>query len=143
MSGRIHEQRIEVPFADMDMAKVLYFPRLFHYCHLAMEGWFAAAAGMPYHRVLSERNLGFPTVHAEADYFRTITYGLVLRALFSVRRVGRTSVDLRIRFLAEGEEDPRAEARSTVVCVAIDRFESVPVPEDLRRLFSLYLEEPA
>lgn len=142
MSGRVYEHRIAVPFADLDMARVLYFPRIFHYVHVTMEGFFEHAAGVPYPYLLSERNLGFPTVHTEAAWAAPIRYGDVLRAAFTVRRLGSSSVDLRVRFRAGDEDAPRVEARSTVVCVAMDRFKSVPVPADLRAILAAHLEPP-
>jgi 4-hydroxybenzoyl-CoA thioesterase len=141
MSARAYEHSLAVPFADVDMAKVLYFPRLFHYTHLAMEGFFENAVGLPYPSLLADRKLGFPTVHTEADYFGPIRYGERLRIRFTVRRLGRSSADLRFRFRGGDETETRAEARSTVVCVDMDRFASVPMPPDLRAAFEAHLEE--
>lgn len=131
---------IPVAFADVDWARVLYFPRLFHYCHLAMEAFFADVVGMPYAQVLTVRNLGFPTVHAEADYHAPIRYGEPLSCHVTVRALGRSRVDFRFRFRVGDEGDDRAEARNTVVCAAMDRFKAEPLPLDLREIFQRYCE---
>ncbi len=140
MSGRVFRHPIEVPFADIDLAKVLYFPRLFHYSHLAMEAFFGQVVGRPYARVLDDGNTGFPTVHTEADYFRPIRYGETVVAETTVRRLGGASVDFRFRFRVDPEAESRAEIRSRVVCVAMDAFRSRPIPEDLRAVFAAFLE---
>lgn len=138
MTAQVYERDIEVLFGEADLAGILYFPRLFHYCHVAMEGFFGAATGKSYRHWLLERNLGFPTVHTEADYAKPMPFGCMVRVLLSVRRMGSSSIDLRFRFQRDGQDV--AEARSTVVCVVMDRFEKAAIPEDLREAFTPYVE---
>ncbi len=144
MSGDVFLHRLRVPFGDIDQAQVLYFPRLFHYCHLTMEAFFDGPMQLPYHRFLKERGLGLPTVHAEADYAATIPYGTDLEAGLTVRKIGRTSLDLRFRFgSASADASARvhhAEARNTVVCVGLPGFSPTPLPEDLRGVLARYVE---
>jgi 4-hydroxybenzoyl-CoA thioesterase len=138
---RIHTQVVPVDFGDADLAGILYFPRLFHLCHVVMEGFVAEALGITYAVLLKERNLGFPTVRTEADYRSPMPYGHDLRLDMTVRRLGRSSLDFRWRVrLADGEGDERAEVKSTVVCVAMDSFLGVPIPEDIREAFLPFLE---
>lgn len=140
MSGKTFRTVVPVTFGDVDYARILYYPRLFHYCHVVMERFFDEAVGIPYHTVLSERRLGFPTVHTEADYRRPMPYGEHLAFEFSVRALGTSSVSFRYVVSGAGDETPRAEARSVVVCVDMDRFEKQPLPKDLRHAFAGYLE---
>ena len=84
--------------------------------------------------------LAHDTVHTEADYRRPMPYGLDLEFRFSVRALGTSSVSFRYLVNAVGESSPRAEARTTVVCVDMDRFEKQPLPKDLRHAFATYLE---
>ena len=58
----------------------------------------------------------------------------------TVRSIGATSIAFRYLVRAAGEEALRAEARSTVVCIDMDRFEKKPLPPDLRRILGDYLE---
>ena len=57
---------ITVRFGDCDPAGLVYYPVLFHYCHAAMEEFFAARCGKPYARLTQEERLGFPTVNVRA-----------------------------------------------------------------------------
>ena len=141
MSAAVFQHEVPIAFGDVDYARVLYYPRLFHYCHLVMERFYVEVVGVPYPTLIEERRLGFPTVHLEADYRRTMDYRLVrLRFAMTVARLGTSSVELRFRVFGPDDEAPRAEARVTTVCVDMDRFASVTLPPDLREVYSRYLE---
>lgn len=133
-----YQQEIPVLFGEADLAGILYFPRVFHYCHVVMENWFGAATGVPYRDWLTVRDLGFPTVHTEADYERPMPFGSTLEATMTVRAIGKRSVDFRWRFSCDGEH--RAEVRSTVVCVAMKAFKSKDLPDELRAALEVHLE---
>ena len=61
--------RIVVRFGETDPAGLVYYPRLFHYCHVAFEEFFAARTGRTYAELLARERLGFPTVNAQAEFF--------------------------------------------------------------------------
>ncbi|HKG12343.1 MAG TPA: acyl-CoA thioesterase, partial [Pyrinomonadaceae bacterium] len=88
---------ITVRFGDCDPAGLVYYPVLFHYCHAAMEEFFAARCGVSYARVLSERRLGFPTVNVRAEFFAPFVYGDEASVEVWASRVGRTSVTFEYR----------------------------------------------
>lgn len=139
MTRREYRQRIAFPFGDADMARILYFPRLFHYCHVVMEGFVREAAGFTYQQLLDVHRIGFPTVRTEAEYHAPMPYGGDLDFRFSISRIGRSSMDFLWRVSLADEDRLRAEARSTVVCVDMDRFESRPLPDSLRDAFGPYV----
>jgi 4-hydroxybenzoyl-CoA thioesterase len=124
--------RITVRFGDCDPAGLVYYPVLFHYCHVAMEEFFAARCGVEYARLVSGGRVGFPTVNARAEFFEPLVYGDVAEAEVWVSRVGRTSVtfEYRLRRAADG----RLCASATLVQVYMDLDErrAVSVPEHLR-----------
>jgi len=140
VSGQVHLQTVPIDFGDADMAGILYFPRLFHLCHVSMEGLVYGAMGIRYAELLNARNLGFPTVHTEADYRKPLPYGHDVEVAMTIRSLGVKSMDFRWRFKLAGGDDLHAEARSTVVCVRMDRFESVSIPDDVREALAPYLE---
>jgi 4-hydroxybenzoyl-CoA thioesterase len=124
--------RITVRFADADPAGLVYYPALFHYCHVAMEEFFAARCGVSYARVLAEERLGFPTVNVRAEFFAPLVYGDEAEVEVSVSHVGRSSAtfEYAIRRAADGV----VCARATLVQVAmsLDERRAVPVPEKYR-----------
>jgi YbgC/YbaW family acyl-CoA thioester hydrolase len=127
--------RIAVRFGDCDPAGLVYYPVLFHYCHAAMEEFFAARCGTSYPRLLAEERLGFPTVNARAEFFVPLVYGDEAEVEVFVSRVGRTSAtfEYTIRRAADGVTC----ARATLVQVAmnLDETRAVPVPDKYRHAF--------
>src|SRR5215203_646632 len=83
---------ITVRFGDCDPAGLVYYPVLFHYCHAAMEEFFAAHCGVSYARLMSERRLGFPTGNVRAEFFAPFVYGDEASIEVWASNVGRTSV---------------------------------------------------
>ena len=138
MTPTVFKTAVPVVFGDMDYARVLYFPTLFHFVHRVMEDWFAAHMPCSYDRFLGELNLGLPTVHAEADYSAPIRYGEAIHCEFTVRGLGQTSAHLRFRFI--GPDGLKAEARTTVVCVDLRTFSKLALPQDLRAALGRFSE---
>ncbi|HEX8560573.1 MAG TPA: thioesterase family protein [Pyrinomonadaceae bacterium] len=129
--------RIPVRFGDCDPAGLVYYPVLFHYCHAAMEEFFAARCGAPYARLMEERRLGFPTVNARADFFAPFVYGDEAEVEVWVSAVGRTSATFEYRLRRASDSAERASATLVQVAMNLDERRAVPVPEDLRRAFEL------
>ncbi len=127
--------RIVVRFGDCDPAGLVYYPALFHYCHVAMEEFFAARCGKSYARVMAEERLGFPTVNASAEFFKPFVYGEEVEVEVFVSRVGRTSATFEYRLRRAGEESLRARATLVQAAMNLDERRAVPVPEHFRRAF--------
>jgi 4-hydroxybenzoyl-CoA thioesterase len=121
---------IEVRFGDCDPAGIVYFPMLYHYCHIAFEMTWSGALGVPYPELVRDQRLGFPTVRVETDFASPARYGDTVSIDVSVPRIGNSSVD----FLFIGAVGSRRAFRSihTVVCTALDELTSRPIPEPLR-----------
>ena len=126
---------ISVRFGDCDPAGLVYYPVLFHYCHAAMEEFFAARCGVPYPRLLSERRLGFPTVNVRAEFFAPFVYGDEAEVEVWVSEVGRTSVTFEYRLRRASDRTLCASATHVQVAMNLDERCPVPVPEDLRLAF--------
>src|SRR5688572_22644069 len=95
MNSSTYETMIAVCFGDVDPAGIIYYPVLFHYCHIAFERFFAEYVGIPYHRLISEDRLSFPTVNVSTNFNRPIRYGDKVRISVSVARVGKSSVQFK------------------------------------------------
>ena len=134
---------VAVRFAEIDRAGIVYYPRFFHYFHIAFEEFFADCVGVPYHVMLEERKIGFPAVRVECDYEAPLKFGDHLEVRISVARVGRTSVVFRYRVWNKGPARIAADARVTVVCVDMDTFRPKPVGEPYRAAFLRYLDAEA
>lgn len=127
--------RITVRFGDCDPAGLVYYPVLFHYCHTAMEEFFAARCGVEYARLVSVEGIGFPTVNVRAEFFEPLVYGDVVEVEVWASSVGRSSVTFEYRL--RRASDGRLCASATLVQVSMSLVErrAVSVPEHLRRAF--------
>ena len=129
---------VPVAFGDVDYARILYYPKLFHYCHLALEAFAAEALGKSYAQLLSDDDRGFPTVRAAAEYMVPIPYGTTLKLSVAVRHLGKSSLQLEIDFFDEATDALMARAQLTKVCVSMRRFKSEPLTEEYREALSRY-----
>jgi 4-hydroxybenzoyl-CoA thioesterase len=123
---------IPVRFGDVDHAKIVYYPRYFHFCHVAMEEMFAKAIGVPYHEVIGKDRLGFPAVHIESDFGKIVGFGETLRMEVGVERIGKSSVVFRYAGYRSSDGAKAFTASITTVAVDMDRFESIPIPAKYR-----------
>ena len=126
---------ITVRFGDCDPAGLVYYPALFHYCHAAMEEFFAARCGVSYALVVSGRRLGFPTVNVRAEFFAPFVYGDEAEVEVWASKVGRTSVTFEYRLRRASDPELCASATLVQVALNLDERRAVPLPEDLRGAF--------
>jgi acyl-CoA thioesterase FadM len=73
----IFEHRLRVLFQHCDPAGIAFFGRLFEYSHEAFEE-LLRARGTPLDEVIRS-GAGAPLVHAEADFFRPLRHGMLVR----------------------------------------------------------------
>jgi 4-hydroxybenzoyl-CoA thioesterase len=131
--------RTPVRFADVDHAGIVYYPRFFHYFHLAFEELFRVRMGpRAYVDLLDRDRVGFPAVHAEADYKAPLRFGDAAVVALAVARLGATSITFRYRVRRDDVEC----AVGTVVCAVVDlaRFAPRPVPDAIRELVADLVE---
>ena len=132
---------VKVRFADVDHARIVYYPRFFHYFHVAFEEMFEQVLGKTYPEVLEGEHVGFPSVHAEVDYKSPVRFGDVLRIRVTCARLGDRSVTLRYR--AERRKDGAlcTDARVTTACVDMRTFTSQGIPPKYRAMFERFREQ--
>jgi 4-hydroxybenzoyl-CoA thioesterase len=131
-----YKTRIPVRFGDVDKAGIVYYPRIFHYLHIAQEDFFAEYVGTAYDRLISEERIGFPTVSDS-----TLDYGDVLEIAVHISRVGRSSATFEFRVYKEGSDELRVRSSQVKVAVNMDTWEKVAIPEKYRAIFNACLPE--
>ena len=141
--------QLPVRFSDVDHAGIVYFPRFFHYFHVAFEEmWRARVGARAYSDLLDRDHVGFPAVRAECDFRSPLRFGDTAEIALSIKphrhsaalpaghmsrpsiaRLGGKSITFRYRVV---RADPRQlAAEGTVVCAVVDlaRFVAVAIPE--------------
>jgi len=128
--------RIKVRFGDTDPAGLVYYPRLFHYLHVAMEEFFAARCGVSYDELVASQRLGFPTVNARAEFSAPLVYGDVAEVEVFVSRMGRSSAQFEYTIRRASDQTVCVRAVLVQVAMSLDERRAVPLPDDLRAAFA-------
>ena len=147
---------LPIRFADVDHAGIVYFPRFFHYFHVAFEEmWRARLGARAYVSLLDDDRLGFPAVRAECDYRAPLRFGDVAEIELRVIRLGRTSVTFGYRVYKAADADAAgasaagsartlaAEGSTVSAIVDLSRFAAVEPPQKVRELLAALLESGA
>jgi 4-hydroxybenzoyl-CoA thioesterase len=122
-----YEHKWIVRFGQVDQAGIIYYPELFNAVHHGVEDMLIEA-GVPFWDLVRDRGVGMPIVHAEADYRNPIRYGTTVDIVITPV-VGQSSIG----FEAEGAVDSTLvfTALQKHVTIDMDRFESIPIPDDV------------
>ncbi len=137
-----------VRFADIDHAGIVYYPRFFHFFHIAFEElWRARIGPQAYSDIIDKERVGFPAVHAECDFKAPLKFGDTADIEVSIPRLGSKSITFRYRIYraaspAEGSDPRLLCAEGQVVCAVVDlaRFVAVPIPEHVAAMLEDLVE---
>lgn len=136
-----------VRFADVDHAGIVYYPRFFHFFHLAFEElWRARIGARAYSQLIDRDGVGFPAVHAECDFKGPLAFGDIAEIELGVARLGARSITFRYRVYraADDERERSLCAEGQVVTAVVDlaKFAAIAVPERVVAMLA-DLVEPA
>ncbi|NUN16347.1 MAG: acyl-CoA thioesterase [Myxococcales bacterium] len=126
---------IRVHFGDTDHAGIVYFPRIFHYCHIAFEEWFHTDLGYPFSQVVGERSYGLPVVSTKSVFQKPMRHGEHIRIELTIERITTRSVTFGYRLIGVSDDVVRARVEIVHASVNLQQFVSVPIPSDLVDLF--------
>jgi len=137
---------LPVRFADVDHAGIVYYPRFFHYFHVAFEElWRARLGPRAYVDLLDRDRVGFPAVHAECDFLAPLRFGDQAEIAVTIPKLGTRSITFAydVSRAADATGPRVACARGQVVCAVVDlaRFVAVAVPERVGELLRDLVEE--
>jgi YbgC/YbaW family acyl-CoA thioester hydrolase len=133
----------QVRFQDVDAGGVLFFARIYDYCHHAYEEFWAAEEIDRAHFFAGATYL-VPIAHSEADYRRPIRHGDRIQVRVDVTRVGRASFTLRYHVTGADALDLRVEASTVHAFVDRATMRPIPIPDSLRAILQRHLlREPA
>jgi 4-hydroxybenzoyl-CoA thioesterase len=132
-----------IRFADVDHAGIVYYPRFFHFFHLAFEElWRARMGARAYSELLDKDHVGFPAVKAECEFRAPLRFGDDAEIQVSISRMGAKSITFRYRIYRVEPRELAAEG--AVVCAVVDlaRFVAVQVPERVHEMLRDLVEVP-
>ena len=137
--GESWKFRIEerVRWGDVDAARIIFYGAYIRFFEIAETEMFRAV-GLPYGVMFDELDIWLPRAHLECDFRRAAQLDDLLEVCVYVGRVGRRSLRLDFEVRRNGEDELVAAAHFVLVAVRRDTFESVPVPEELKRRLAPY-----
>lgn len=127
------EHKVTARFYEVDQVGIVFFGRIFEFCHQAFEEMLAAAFDDPTYAFAGPRSKaswGAPLVHAEADFRSPIRHGDRIGITVVLAEVSERTLTFRYR-LSNAED--RVCANATLIHSVIDRasFRPCPVPDEL------------
>jgi YbgC/YbaW family acyl-CoA thioester hydrolase len=129
------EERVR--WGDVDAARIIFYGAYIRFFEIAETELFRAA-GLSYGRMFDELDVWLPRAHLECDFRRAAQLDDLLEVAVYVGRVGTKSVRLDFEVRRNGESELTARAHFVLVAVDRNNFQSVPVPEDLKRRLAPY-----
>jgi 4-hydroxybenzoyl-CoA thioesterase len=134
-----YTKSIPIRFPDVDFAHVVYFPRFFDYCHQVFEDFFTDEVKCPYPVMLQERKVGYPSVHAEADFKSPLRFGDTARVVMAVTRLSDRSVTCRYQLFKGSSEELCATVTVVVAPIEMGAFRGTTLPADVKAAFERHL----
>jgi acyl-CoA thioester hydrolase len=129
------EERVR--WGDVDAARIIFYGAYIRFFEFAETELFRAA-GLAYGVMFDEMDIWLPRAHLECDFRRAAQLDDLLEVCAYVGRVGTKSLRLDFEVRRKGEEELIATAHFVLVAVRRGTFESVPVPEELKRRLAPY-----
>ena len=137
-----------VRFNDIDAAGIVYFPRLLHFCHCALEDFVTERSPRSYRAFVTDDGLGFPVTRVEGRFFQRVHYQDRLQVRVTCEEIRTHAFRMRYDLaVVPGERGGVPKPSSSVVLVhAVTRladFALHAIPNDLRAALESVLEVSA
>jgi acyl-CoA thioester hydrolase len=129
------EERVR--WGDVDAARIIFYGAYMRFFEFAETELFRAV-GLPYGVMFDELDVWLPRAHLECDFRRAAQLDDLLEVSVFVGRVGTKSLRLNFEVRRKGEPEMVATAHFVLVAVRRDSFETVLVPDELKRRLAPY-----
>jgi YbgC/YbaW family acyl-CoA thioester hydrolase len=129
--SRSFESRLQVQWADVDVAGIMYFAAYSRFAEYAEMQMFAEL-GFPYESVFSEYGFWLPRVRVESEYHAPALMSDWLRMRTHVEHVGASSLRWKTVFFNERTGEPGAAVGLIVAAMDAVTKKSRPLPEPIR-----------
>ncbi len=124
------EERVR--WGDVDAARIIFYGAYIRFFEIAETELFRSI-GLPYGKIFDELDIWLPRVHLECDFRQAARLDDLLEVSVYVGRIGNKSMRLDFEVRRQGEESIVADAHFVLAAVKQETFETVPIPDDLRR----------
>jgi YbgC/YbaW family acyl-CoA thioester hydrolase len=129
------EERVR--WGDVDAARIIFYGAYIRFFEFAETELFRQV-GLPYGKIFDELKIWLPRVHLECDFHRAARLDDLLEVSVFVGRFGNRSMRLNFEVRRKGESELVATAHFVLAAVSQKTFETVSIPEELRRRLAPY-----
>ncbi|HYN85750.1 MAG TPA: thioesterase family protein [Pyrinomonadaceae bacterium] len=129
------EERVR--WGDVDAARIIFYGAYIRFFEFAETELFRAV-GLPYGVMFDELDVWLPRAHIECDFRRAAQLDDLLEVSVYVGRVGTKSLRLNFEVRRMSDDEMVAEAHFVLVAVRRDTFDTVAVPDELKRRLAPY-----
>jgi acyl-CoA thioester hydrolase len=139
MAPRKYSIEERVRWGDVDAAGIIFYGAYIRFFEFAETELFRAV-GLPYSVMFDELDVWLPRVHLECDFHHAARLDDLLQVSVYVGRFGNKSMHLNFEVRRKDEELLIAHAHFVLASVRRDTFETVPIPNELRKRLAPYTE---
>jgi len=132
------EERVR--WGDVDAARIIFYGAYIRFFEFAETELFRSV-GLPYSVMFEELDVWLPRAHLECDFRRAAKLDEMLEVCAFVGHIGTKSLRLNFEVRRKGEDALIAEAHFILVAVRRDTFETVSLPEELKRRLAPYTQK--
>lgn len=136
---RTFESRVQVQWADVDIAGIMYFAAYQRAAERAEMDFFREL-GFPYNEVFEKYDVWLPRVHVVADYYRPAFMEDWLTLRTTMSHVGKSSVRWVTAMHNERTGELGAQMDVTVACIDRKSHKSRALPAEMRAALAACLE---
>jgi YbgC/YbaW family acyl-CoA thioester hydrolase len=129
------EERVR--WGDVDAARIIFYGAYIRFFEFAETELFRAV-GLPYSVMFDELDVWLPRVHLECDFHQAAQLDDLLEVSVYVGRFGNKSMRLDFEVRRKGDEAVIAHAHFVLAAVKRDTFETVTIPDELRKRLADY-----
>ena len=122
-----------VAWSDVDLAKIVYFPKYLTYFENAELEWFASQ-GWDYEEFLTKSGIWIPRVATQVNFRSPARLRDLLQIEMHLSRLGRTSFTLGFDVFRLPERTHVVDGTITVAVVSRTNFRPIKVPAKLVRM---------
>jgi len=133
----IFTETYTIRFEHCDPAGIVFYPRYFEIIAHVVELWLEKGLGISAATLISERNIGAPTIQISCEFPNPSRLEDVLTITLQVERIGNSSFTLNLTATCQGEV--RFIARSMLVLIDREKGKGIPIPDDIRASMERYL----
>ena len=132
---RKFSKEVLVPWSDVDLAGVVYFPHFFRYFSMT-ETEFYRSLGPTMLELEESLDIRLPRVDAYCRYLKPVHFGESLIVELAVDHIGRKTIKYGFDVVRDGELV--AQGHLVIASVSMSDFKSVPIPDRLLELLQPY-----